>query len=146
VGCGLSKAHIRPEVLVPHGNARTTVHGRKLIAVRHRAGWKQAHIAAAMGISRTCVRTWITRFEAEGEAGLVDDVEDLGTAEAGDLYGSHAGGATGSFGRPRHGVRTQRDAAALTARFGGRHAFGVAVTWRAAVGKRSVLRRGARTP
>jgi transposase len=57
---------------VPHGNARTTVHGRKLIVARHRAGWKQAHIAAAMGVSRKCVRTWITRFEAEGEAGLVD--------------------------------------------------------------------------
>lgn len=72
MGCGLSKAHIRPEVLVPHGNARTTVHGRKLIVARHQAGWKQAHIAAAMGISRKCVRTWITRFEDEGEAGLLD--------------------------------------------------------------------------
>jgi hypothetical protein len=81
-----------------HGNARTTVHGRKLIAVRHRAGWKQAHIAAAMGVSRKCVRTWITRFEGKGEAGLVDDVEDLGTAEAGDLYGSHAGGLQGLSG------------------------------------------------
>src|SRR3712207_6676943 len=38
----------------------------------HRAGWRQAHIAAAMGISRKCVRTWVTRYEAEGEAGLVD--------------------------------------------------------------------------
>jgi transposase len=72
VGCGLSKAHIRPEVLVSHGNARTTVHGRKLIIARHRAGWRQAHIAAAMGISRKCVRTWITRYAAEGEAGLED--------------------------------------------------------------------------
>jgi len=72
VGCGLSKAHIRPEVLVSHGNARTTVHGRKLIVDRHRAGWPKAHIAAAMGISRKCVRAWITRYDAEGEAGLVD--------------------------------------------------------------------------
>ena len=55
-----------------HGNARTTVHGRKLIVARHEAGWRQAHIAAAMGISRKCVRTWITRYAAEGEAGLVD--------------------------------------------------------------------------
>ena len=55
-----------------HGNARTTVHGRKLIVARYRAGWRQAHIAAAMGISRKCVRTWIARFDAEGEAGLVD--------------------------------------------------------------------------
>ena len=72
MGCGLSKAHIRPEVLVSHGNARLTVHGRKLIVDRHTAGWKQAHIAAAMGISRKCVRTWITRHAAEGEAGLED--------------------------------------------------------------------------
>jgi transposase InsO family protein len=57
---------------VSHGNARLTFHGRKLIVERHRAGWRQAHIAAAMGVSRKCVRTWITRYEAEGEAGLVD--------------------------------------------------------------------------
>ena len=55
-----------------HGNARTTVHGRKLIVARYRAGWKKAHIAAAMGLSRKCVRSWIDRYEAEGEAGLVD--------------------------------------------------------------------------
>ena len=55
-----------------HGNARTTVHGRKLIVARHLAGWPQAHIAAAMGVSRKCVRTWITRYTAEGEAGLAD--------------------------------------------------------------------------
>ena len=72
MGCGLSKAHIRPEVLVSHGNARTTVHGRRLIVARHLAGWPKAHIAAAMGISRQCVRMWITRFEDEGESGLVD--------------------------------------------------------------------------
>ncbi|MGY1694514.1 IS481 family transposase [Geodermatophilus sp. SYSU D00814] len=55
-----------------HRNARTTVHGRKLIVERWENGWKKAHIAAAMGISRKCVRTWIGRFQAEGEAGLVD--------------------------------------------------------------------------
>ena len=55
----MSKAHIRPEVLVSHGNARLTVHGRKLIVDRHALGWKQAHIAAAMGVSRKCVKTWI---------------------------------------------------------------------------------------
>jgi transposase InsO family protein len=62
----------RSEVLVSHGNARTTIHGRKLIVERHAAGWKQAHIAAAMGISRKCVRTWIIRYAAAGEGGLVD--------------------------------------------------------------------------
>ena len=55
-----------------HGNARTTVHGRRLIVARHAAGWRQAHIAAAMGISGKCVRTWITRYQAEGEDGLID--------------------------------------------------------------------------
>ena len=57
MGCGLSKAHIHPEVLVAHANARTTVHGRLLIVARYQAGWPKAHIAAAMGISRKCVRT-----------------------------------------------------------------------------------------
>ncbi len=55
-----------------HGNARTTVHGRKLIVERWQHGWKKAHIAAAMGISRQCVHTWIGRYQTEGEAGLAD--------------------------------------------------------------------------
>lgn len=54
-----------------HGSARLTVHGRLLIVQRHRAHWPQAHIAAAMGVSRKCVKTWIERYAAEGEAGLV---------------------------------------------------------------------------
>ena len=57
-----------------HRNARPTVHGRLLIVQRYQAGWKQAHIAAAMGVSRKCVKTWIDRYEAEGEAGLLDPV------------------------------------------------------------------------
>jgi hypothetical protein len=48
VGCGLSKAHSHPEVLVAHANARTTVHGRLLMVARHRAGWPKVHIVAAM--------------------------------------------------------------------------------------------------
>lgn len=54
-----------------HGSARLTVHGRRLIVQRHQAGWPQAHIAAAMGVSRKCVKTWIDRFAAEGDEGLV---------------------------------------------------------------------------
>jgi transposase InsO family protein len=57
---------------VSHGNARTVFHGRLLIVQRHQAGWPQAHIAKAMGISRKCVKTWLDRYAAEGEAGLVD--------------------------------------------------------------------------
>ena len=53
-----------------HRNARLTVHGRLLIVRRHQAGWPQAHIAAAMGVSRKCVKTWIDRYTAEGEPGL----------------------------------------------------------------------------
>jgi transposase InsO family protein len=57
---------------VSHGNARTTFHGRWLIVARYRSGWPKAHIAAAMGISRKCVATWLDRFAAEGVAGLHD--------------------------------------------------------------------------
>lgn len=53
-----------------HGSARLTVHGRLLIVQRRQQGWKQAHIAAAMGVSRKCVKTWLDRYAAEGEAGL----------------------------------------------------------------------------
>ncbi|MCR1781404.1 IS481 family transposase, partial [Nocardioides carbamazepini] len=42
-----------------------------LIVQRHQAGWPQAHIAAAMGVSRKCVKTWIDRYDDEGDAGLV---------------------------------------------------------------------------
>ena len=55
-----------------HANARLTPAGRLLIVQRAQAGWKRAHIAAAMGVSRKCVATWIARFAAEGEAGLQD--------------------------------------------------------------------------
>ena len=55
-----------------HANARLTVHGRLLIVERAERGWKQAHIAAAMGVSRRCVKRWLDRFHAEGEAGLRD--------------------------------------------------------------------------
>ena len=55
-----------------HGNARLTVHGRRLIVQRSRAGWKQAHIVAAMGVSRRCAKRWIDRYRAEGDAGLRD--------------------------------------------------------------------------
>jgi transposase InsO family protein len=57
---------------VSHRNARTTFHGRMLIVERFGEGWPKAHIASAMGISRKCVRTWIARYQADGEAGLQD--------------------------------------------------------------------------
>jgi len=57
---------------VSHRNARTTFQGRLLIVQRHARGWPQAHIAKAMGISRKCVKTWLYRYAAQGEAGLHD--------------------------------------------------------------------------
>lgn len=62
MGCGLSRAHSNPEVLVYRGSARLTVHRRRLIVQRHQDGWPKAHIAAAMGVSRKCVKTWIDRY------------------------------------------------------------------------------------
>jgi transposase InsO family protein len=57
---------------VSHRNARTTFYGRLLMVQRHEAGWTKARIAEAMGISRKCVHTWISRFESDSEAGLLD--------------------------------------------------------------------------
>lgn len=55
-----------------HGNARLTFHGRCLLVQRIGQGSPVAHVAAAMGVSRQCAHRWLARFEAEGEAGLVD--------------------------------------------------------------------------
>jgi transposase InsO family protein len=57
---------------VSHRNAKTTPAARLLIVERHHDGWKQAHIAKAMGIARGCVKKWLDRYAAEGEAGLED--------------------------------------------------------------------------
>ncbi|WFR67525.1 IS481 family transposase [Curtobacterium flaccumfaciens] len=55
-----------------HANARLTPRGRRLIVDSFRSGWKQSHIAAAMGVSRRCVKRWLYRYELEGDAGLID--------------------------------------------------------------------------
>ena len=61
------------EVFVSHRNARLTVHGRRLLVERvRRDGMPVAHVARAMGISRQCAHRWIARYDAEGDAGLVD--------------------------------------------------------------------------
>jgi len=58
---------------VSHRNALTTFEGRRLIVRRHRVEkMPQAHIAKAMGISRRCVKKWLDRYDAEGEAGLLE--------------------------------------------------------------------------
>ncbi|GAA0265312.1 IS481 family transposase [Saccharothrix mutabilis subsp. mutabilis] len=55
-----------------HSNARTTVHARRLIVTRHRAGWPAARIAEQLGISRATVHKWLGRYRREGETGLAD--------------------------------------------------------------------------
>ena len=56
-----------------HRNARLTFHGRRLLVERVRSQhWPVAHVARAMGVSRQCVHRWLARFDAEGEAGLID--------------------------------------------------------------------------
>lgn len=54
-----------------HKNARLTFEGRKLLMERI-AVMGLMPAAQAAGISPGCARKWLRRFEAEGEAGLVD--------------------------------------------------------------------------
>jgi transposase InsO family protein len=69
----LSKAHVSPEVLVSHGNARLTVHGRALLVRRVIEERRPvAHVAKELGVSRQCAHRWVNRFRDEGPAGLVD--------------------------------------------------------------------------
>ncbi|MFD7282408.1 IS481 family transposase [Streptomyces sp. NPDC059862] len=55
-----------------HPHARLTVHGRRLLVDRVRAGRPVAHVADEMGISRTTAHKWVRRWRAEGDAGLYD--------------------------------------------------------------------------
>jgi transposase-like protein len=58
---------------VSHRNARLTFYGRCLLVQRVRSdGMPVAHVARAMGVSRQCAHRWVSGFDAEGEAGLVD--------------------------------------------------------------------------
>jgi transposase InsO family protein len=56
-----------------HRNARLTVYGRGLLVHRVRVeGRPVAHVAKELGVSRQCAHRWVARFDAEGEAGLLD--------------------------------------------------------------------------
>jgi len=69
----MSDVFTNQEVLVAHANARLNLHGRRLLVERvitH--GRPVAHVAKELGVSRQCAHRWISRFRAEGEAGLVD--------------------------------------------------------------------------
>lgn len=56
-----------------HQSARLTPRGRALLVSRVlQAGESPSQVAAAMGVSRRTVHKWVTRFQSEGEAGLLD--------------------------------------------------------------------------
>lgn len=56
-----------------HANARLNLHGRRLLVERVVfQGRPVAHVAKELGVSRQCAHRWVSRFRAEGEAGLVD--------------------------------------------------------------------------
>jgi transposase InsO family protein len=57
---------------VAHANARLTPAGRLILCRRIAAGRPVAHVAAEMGISRTCAYRWWGRYREQGHAGLVD--------------------------------------------------------------------------
>ncbi|MYT48535.1 helix-turn-helix domain-containing protein [Streptomyces rimosus subsp. rimosus ATCC 10970] len=57
---------------MPHPHARLTVHGRRLLVERVRAGRPVAQVAEEMGISRTTAHTGVRRWRAEGDPGLHD--------------------------------------------------------------------------
>jgi transposase InsO family protein len=57
---------------VAHANARLTPAGRTVLCQRIAAGRPVAHVAAEMGISRTCAYRWWARYREHGQAGLVD--------------------------------------------------------------------------
>jgi transposase InsO family protein len=55
-----------------HGNARLTIHTRRLLIDRIMAGRPVAHVAAEMGISRACAYKWWRRWRIDGDRGLWD--------------------------------------------------------------------------
>jgi transposase-like protein len=57
---------------VAHANARLTPAGRLILCQRIAAGRPAAHVAAEMGVSRTCAYRWWARYRQAGQAGLVD--------------------------------------------------------------------------
>ena len=59
---------------------------RYLIVVRSSEGWSGPRIRAALECSVSTVSRTLDRYEAWGEAGLVDRREDNGQAKADDLY------------------------------------------------------------
>jgi transposase InsO family protein len=55
-----------------HANARFNEYGRNLAVERYLAGHKVKDIAGQLGVSRTTIYKWISRYALEGPAGLAD--------------------------------------------------------------------------
>jgi transposase InsO family protein len=56
-----------------HASARTCPKSRRLIVHRvNEEGWSLATAAEAAGVSKRTARKWLSRFQAEGELGLLD--------------------------------------------------------------------------
>jgi transposase InsO family protein/transposase len=56
-----------------HANAKLSVKGRELLVDRVEvAGWSLTQAAEAAGVSDRTARKWLSRYRAEGPAGLVD--------------------------------------------------------------------------
>jgi transposase len=56
-----------------HANARTCPNSRRLLVKRiEEEGWALIPAAEAAGISERSARKWLSRWRAEGEAGLLD--------------------------------------------------------------------------
>jgi transposase InsO family protein len=55
-----------------HGNARLTIHTRRLLIDRIQQGRPVAHVAAEMGVSRATAYKWWERWRRAGDAGLWD--------------------------------------------------------------------------
>ena len=56
-----------------HGNARLNLFGRRQLIERVLGeGRPVSHVAKELGVSRQCAHRWVNRYQAEGEAGLID--------------------------------------------------------------------------
>ncbi len=56
-----------------HSNARLNLFGRRQLIERVLGeGRPVSHVAKELGVSRQCAHRWVNRYQAEGEAGLID--------------------------------------------------------------------------
>jgi len=58
--------------MVIHKNARLTVHGREWVVRQVVSGRTPEAVAIAVGVCPRTIRKWVSRYRAEGLAGLQD--------------------------------------------------------------------------